>query len=110
MILLVPSVILAILVLAWIAWIAFEPRSSAMPFAHGSVQTLMGIVPETDEGEDEPESDYQRHVRNRIEEFQLPLGTVGGAALPDGGRTAHRSADDPELESHANSINRSRLN
>ena len=121
MILLVPSVILAILVLAWIAWIAFEPRSSAIPSAQPSVHTLLGAVPANDEGQNEPETDYQRHVRNRIEESQLPLGTVAGASLPDGGRTTHRSTDvsmgyptkafkSGELESHANTTNRSRLN
>ncbi len=121
MILLVPSVILAVLVLAWIAWIAFEPRSTAIPSAHPSVHTLLGAVPATDEGHEEPESDYQRHVRNRIEESQLPLGTVAGASLPDCGRSMQRATDDPmedpirvfkggELESHASTTNRSRLN
>ena len=121
MILLVPSVILAVLVLAWIAWIAFEPRSTAIPSAHPSVHTLLGAVPATDEGHEEPESDYQRHVRNRIEESQLPFRTVAGESLPDGGRPTHRFTDDPmgdpmkvfkggEIESHASTTNRSRLN
>lgn len=96
MILLVPSLVLAVLVLAWIAWIAFEPRSSSHPSHSVSVRTLMSVPsPEDDESRgvkksDNLEADYQRHVRNRIEESQFPLGTVSGAAVPTAARLTQR--------------------
>ncbi|MFN6131061.1 MAG: hypothetical protein ACK6DC_23850 [Planctomycetota bacterium] len=102
MILLVLSIILALLVLAWIAWIALEPRSSSTPTAHPSANNLRGLtgrglvrlgVRGNDEFEDGSEADFQRHLRNRIEEAQLPMGTVAGATPPDGGRMPHRNAD-----------------
>ncbi len=97
MILLVPSIVLALLVLAWIAWIALEPRSSATPTAHPSANTLHGGsglgVPGQNDFDDGSETDFQRHIRNRIEEVQLPMGTVAGATLPDGGRMPQRIAD-----------------
>lgn len=100
MILFVVSLVLAILAVMWIAWIAFEPRSKAMPTAHGSVQPFIG-APSDDDAEAEripasdemPETDYQRHVRNRIEESQLPLGTITGSALPVGPRITPRESD-----------------
>lgn len=101
MILLVSSLILAILVLAWIAWIAFEPRSTTSPVPT-AVHTFLG-KPGGDEGEEGvpasatgQETDYQRHVRNRIEDPQLPLGTVAGAAIPVGARTTQRETDPPD--------------
>ena len=99
MILLVPSLVLAVLVLAWIAWIAFEPRSSSQPSLSASVRTLMSVPsPEEDDSRgakhgDNQENDYQRHVRNRIEEPQLPLGTVSGAAVPTAVRLTQRETD-----------------
>lgn len=99
MILLVPSLVLAVLVLAWIAWIAFEPRSSSHPSLSASVNTLMS-VPGLEEDEsrgaknvDNLENDYQRHVRNRIEESQLPQGTVFGATVPNAARLTQRESD-----------------
>ncbi len=99
MILLVPSLVLAVLVLAWIAWIAFEPSSSSHPSLSGSANTFMSVPsPEEDESRgaknvDNQENDYQRHVRNRIEESQLPLGTVSGAAVPTAARLTQRETD-----------------
>lgn len=102
MILLVPSLVLAVLVLAWIAWIAFEPRSSSPSSLSASASTLMSVPsPQEEESrgakmDESQENDYQRHVRNRIEESQLPLGTVSGAAVPTAARLTHRETDLPE--------------
>lgn len=99
MILFVPSLILALIVLVWIAWIAFGPRSTTNP----PIQLLASFasnVPQDDAepkgvADSEPTSDlvYERHVRNRIEEHQLPLGTVAGGAVPVGSRSTQRESD-----------------
>lgn len=109
MILLVPSLILAVLVLAWIAWIAFEPRSSSVPSTHPLPNTLLGVVAANEARDDESETDYQRHIRNRIEEPQIPLGTVAGASSPDGIEPMgnHKGRG---LESNANATSRAWLN
>jgi len=102
MILLVPSLILSLLVLAWIAWIAFEPRSSQPPHAirnaPAQAHAFFGC-PADDKGigmsasAHRQENDYQRHVRIRIDEPQLSLGAVTGAVHPSGAWINRRETD-----------------
>jgi hypothetical protein len=95
MILLVPSIILAFIVLAWIAWIGFGPHTAATPSTPFAANALLGPAGDDEDRENGSETDFQRHVRNRIEESPIPFGTVSGAALPIGGRMSHRIADPP---------------
>jgi hypothetical protein len=99
MILFVPSLILALIVLGWIAWIAFGPRSTAQP----PIQLLSSFASSVPQDDAEPkgvadsdptsDSDYERHVRNRIESHQLPLGTMAGGTVPFGSRSTQRESD-----------------
>ncbi len=94
MILFVPALLIAIVVLAWIAWLAVGPRSvspSARRFFFQ--ERIPSPGPSTSDespAASEMDSEYQKHVQKRLEEPHLPLGSVSGASHPTGSWLAPR--------------------
>lgn len=87
MTLLVPVLILAILVLAWIAWLAFGPRSNPiMPsffLRTDSLESTEGdsFAVGSDAGATKPAVEETEHVRTRLHALNGSAASLTGHAL-----------------------------
>lgn len=105
MILLVPSLLLAFAVLAWIAWVAFGPRSSAVPQPQNFVSTPCASSEAGPRYEQETRAAMRaawvapRYDRDRFDDFPLPSTMVAGGMLQNPVRWYQRLARVPSIES-----------
>lgn len=87
MTLLVPVLILAVLVLAWIAWLAFGPRSNPIMPSYflrtGSLESTEGdsFVVGSDAGASMPAVEETEHVRTRLHALNGSAASLTGNAL-----------------------------
>ena len=87
MTLLVPVLILAILVLAWIVWLAFGPRSNPIMPSYflrtGLLESTDGdsLVAGADAGASMPAVEETEHVRTRLHALNGSASSLTGNAL-----------------------------
>lgn len=99
MILLVPALLIALAVLAWIGWLAFgahaapveQPRFFLASREEPADREENGVPPSSNLSS----AEYERHLRDRLDVPHLHLGSLSGSPGPSGLMVAPRDPHDP---------------